>query len=480
VSSGYMVEHRRSGDRLDERWSADRPSDSITSRFNRWQVMTPTGERFRLSIEQAATLQTFPTAGYIIDAGKSGSRKEGRRREIDEPAPVVTTRADQLELRWPFERPATTIQGDPRCWPPGHKVNADDLRRGHTHYGDRAGTKAIRLSVEQAAMLQSFPPYLPILEPVRVGGVMFDGCAGPGGWDVAALRLGMGCVGVEHDDAACATRRAAGLATVQADVAKLDVSGLRADGIAFSPPCPGFSNAGKGLGRRDLPVIVELIPHVMAGRYIPVDEWNDWRSPLTLEPARWIAAMRPEWVVLEQVPAVLPVWEAYADALGERGYSVWAGKVFAEEYGVPQTRQRAVLIASRNKIVGRPPATHTRYRKGAPREALGLLPWVSMADALGWALDDQVGFPRRNDRDDGGEYRERVLRPASVPAFGLTEKARSWTRNGVMLAVGDAEALQTFPAGYPWQGTRTKQFEQVGNAVPPVMAEHVLREATVG
>jgi len=54
----------------------------------------------------------------------------------------------------------------------------------------------------------------------------------------------------------------------------------------------------------------------------------------------------------------------------------------------------------------------------------------------------------------------------------LTEKTRSWERDGDRRRLTPAEAglLQGFPASYPWTGSRTSQFRQVGDVVSPVVA----------
>lgn len=298
--------------------------------------------------------------------------------------------------------------------------------------------------------------------------------AGPGGWDLGARDLGLDPLGIEWDDDACATRRAAGLRTHQHDVATLDPALFRdVEGLIASPPCQSFSSAGKGGGRDDTPDLIVALARIAAGED-PRAEYRprmaDERSLLVVEPLRWALALRPRWIAMEQVPGVIDLWRHTAGHLERAGYSTWCGVLNAADFGVPQTRQRAILIASLDGRVTVPPPTHADARRGIP---MGYLPWVSMAEALGWGEGDLVGFPRRNDTPsnkpapgDQGEYRERDLRPATEPALNITEKARSWSRSydvrqtGHQIRQGDDPA-PTLTAGGLAGGVHVWRVEDV-------------------
>lgn len=498
--------------------------------------------------------------------------------------------------------------------------------------------------------------------------------AGPGGWDTGAQMIGLDdVVGIEWDAAACRTRAAAGHKTIRADIAAFATKPLagRVRGLIGSPECTTFSGAGKRGGIAAMKALESLIADMLAGkntraywrremaralrdsgwppprmarsRYCkackrPVHLTREQRAllirkavlsaSLVAEPARFIAAARPEWITLEQVPPVLPLWQAYAGGLRAMGYHVWTGILNSADYGVPQTRERAILIASRVRRVTRPAPTHYDPRKGM--QLFGT-PWMSMAEALGWGASErpvptvtaggtstggaepfghrdrdallreqaegrwvlhrevgagfheghrarELGEPaltitgggssagsgngaglrwmlhtNRGQAEDGsrqirdprsapapapaltgksgGQWEVKpetpdtswylrnnnnnnnaCTRPADEPAgtlfFGGRSNWAAWVRDrpattvqgdprvgrpgtkdwtsgenqfavdSVRISVREAAILQSFPPDYPWQGTQTKQFEQVGNAFPPLAAAHVLAMAT--
>lgn len=353
--------------------------------------------------------------------------------------------------------------------------------------------------------------------------------AGPGGACEGLRTLGLTPVGIEWDAAACATRAAAGHLTIRADLATYRPHHRpgTVEGYWSSPPCQTFSSAGKGDGRDQLD---DLAAVIHAERWTDADLF-DPRTRHVIDAARTAVELAPEWVAMEQVPAVLPLWRALAHVLERHGYSTWCGVLCAADYGVPQTRRRAILMASRVGAVSPPVPTHAE-RPGM----FGERPWVSMADALGWSgwVDRrQTGAPIVPTsrpaptvtgiagskgqwpvkRERSGDRSEETF-DASGPAQALTSKARSWeVRHGAMsnaavrtidqpaatvlaswdngdtklyppegdpirLTVRDALILQGFDPNYPVQGSRSKQFEQIGNAVPPPLAAHIVAALT--
>ena len=309
--------------------------------------------------------------------------------------------------------------------------------------------------------------------------MILDLFAGPGGWDYAAQQLGLTVRGVEYDPHACATREAVGLATDQADVATYPAP--TTDGLIASPPCQAFSLAGKGDGRRDVGRLHDFITAWgRDGWHDPGDDWADPRTPLVLQPLRFIEQSQPTWVALEQVPPVLELWEHIAAVLHDDGWHQWTGVLNAADYGVPQTRRRAFLLAHRDRHVTAPFPTHSEH----PEPTLfgdGLEPWVTMADALGWGtrLDltsEQVWVHERPSTTIVGSFDPEVVAAPGYRQAG--DPPRQDTPGSVRITLADALTLQSFPADYPVAGPKTAQFLQVGNAVPPLLARRVLEEVT--
>lgn len=388
------------------------------------------------------------------------------------------------------------------------------------------------------------------------GLVALDLFAGTG-WGVACRALGIEEHGVDNMPEVIATREANGMSTVFHDVWE----GL--DGRATvpahhiqiaSPPCQSFSMAGKGAGRQALVDVLRLIQEGVYRRPLELEHLTeqagfDDRTALVLAPLAYAVQHQPYYIAWEQVPAVLPVWEACAEVLRAEGYSVWTGMLHSEQYGVPQTRKRAILMASTIGDVAPPLPTHSKfYPRATERLDAGVLPWISMAQALGWGMTERPyptvatgsttagGGPdpaalggsgaRRNvyaERDagrwaargdaasdePGGILRLEPEDAAILQSYPVTavEGDASWvfrrpsptivgsfrpdvvaapgyrkpgdpprqkTPGSVLIDADQAAVLQSFPWAFEFKGNRSKQFLQIGNAVPPLMARAVL------
>lgn len=107
-----------------------------------------------------------------------------------------------------------------------------------------------------------------------------------------------------------------------------------------------------------------------------------------------------------------------------------------------------------------------RPTRGALRRHGGASIWWLTRPATTIAGDSRVHPPgHKLNQDD----RDRLGTAEAEARY----EGRAGT-NAVRVEESEAAALQSFPADYPWQGTRSKRFEQIGNAVPPLLAAHLL------
>ncbi|WP_037840812.1 DNA cytosine methyltransferase [Streptomyces sp. NRRL F-5126] len=337
--------------------------------------------------------------------------------------------------------------------------------------------------------------------------------AGPGGFDVAARNLGVPVVeGIEWDEDACATRRAAGLPTRRADVRGFGPEDYpEANVLVGGPPCQTFTVAGNGEGRAALDAVTKFADRYADVRIIEdfasigeeLKHLSDERTGLVLEPLRWaleaLLLGRPyQAVVLEQVPAVLPVWKVFARILSEKGYEVAEPAVLrTEEYGVPQTRRRAIMIArwagAGAALEGKPrlpEPTHRHFSRSDGRDAgePALRQWVTMGEVLDRRGPYEVVSNYGTGGDPKARGRRRYDQPsATVTGKGSRNKLEWGGRKLGEFDLPELGQLQTFPADYPWRrrngdnatapGTRSVIAQQIGNAVPPRFGMHVLAAA---
>jgi DNA (cytosine-5)-methyltransferase 1 len=239
------------------------------------------------------------------------------------------------------------------------------------------------------------------------------------------------------------------------------------DLFAGGVPCPPFSRAGRRLGRDDerdlfpkaLELIEECTPRAVMlenVRGIMSDEFADYRENVINAELRRMG-YKPQWKLLHAV-----------------------------DFGVPQLRPRAIMVALASDLhphfawpQGDPGAAltvgETLYREMASRGWPGARAWMERANSIAPTLVG--GSLKHGGPDLGPTQAKKQWRALGVDGMGIAEEAPGpeWNGEPPRLTVRMTALLQGFPKDWPFAGRKTNQYRQVGNAFPPPVAEAVGR-----
>lgn len=289
----------------------------------------------------------------------------------------------------------------------------------------------------------------------------------------------------------------ADLMTLQPEEVSKTIGTKSVDVIIGGPPCQGFSIAGK--------------------RII-----DDERNKLYKSFVRMVEYFKPKAFVMENVPNILTIGdgiirEAIVKDFTSLGYNVCYKVLLASNYGVPQNRRRAVFVGLLNgKRFNFPEANDSCTI--TTLQALSDLPEYTIVDGSPYPFAPQSEYQREMRKNSAylynheatthSEQTQKII--AMVPDGGnyknLPEELQStrkvhiaWTRlnsqrPSITIDTGhrhhfhykynriptvrESARIQSFPDDFIFMCSRTSQYKQVGNAVPPMMANAIAKSLT--
>lgn len=276
----------------------------------------------------------------------------------------------------------------------------------------------------------------------------------------------------------------------------------KVDVVMGGPPCQGFSQKGKRSGV------------------------NDERNFLFQQFVKVVEIVKPEFFVLENVPNILSSEKGYfkqeiINIFSKLGYAVKAKVLKAENFGVPQTRRRAVFLGRKNKLDFELPDSNGK--KITVSEAIDDLPPLKSGEGKDeqlYATAPKNSFQKEMRRSSkivrnhfATKHSKVALERLSMISINGSKKdlprhhrtksihSGTWSRlkpsgfartittrfdtpssgqftlpfQDRCITVREGARLQTFPDDFIFYGTKSSQMLQVGNSVPPMMAYEIAK-----
>ena len=306
--------------------------------------------------------------------------------------------------------------------------------------------------------------------------------SGAMGLDIGLMQAGIDIrIGQDVDASCIQTMQANGHRGIAGDIRqitseeilqKADMKAGEPFLICGGPPCQPFSTAGERLGI------------------------NDPRGSLFKEFVRMIDEIRPRFFVMENVKGIMSsilkdengentdkkVLDVVLEEFRRLNYKTVYGLVDAVNYGVPQFRERFVLIGSRDdENIFLPAPTHFRvHQNPAYRWVTRFLPMVPEGgngkDLPSDVLQEAMGGAYTSGGGKVGFYRRlSYAQPSPTVVTSPVQKATMMCHptKDRPLSVAEYARIQQFPDDWIFMGTTVDKYRQIGNAVPIGLARAI-------
>jgi len=228
-----------------------------------------------------------------------------------------------------------------------------------------------------------------------------------------------------------------------------------------SPPCQGFSTAGKRIV-------------------------SDGRNDLVNENIRLIEELEPKVFVIENVSGMIKgkmkgLFIQYMKKMKSLNYQVKCKLMNAKYYNVPQSRQRVIFIGVRNDLGIEPSYPEGNNKLITVKEAIGYLPLGKPGKHEPQVIEawykSKPGQSLRKASRYVGSFQSCRLNP-NKPSRTQIRAHLNWHYTiPRQLTIQETAILQGFPENYKFAGSISNNKERIGNSVPPLfmkaIAEHI-------
>lgn len=296
--------------------------------------------------------------------------------------------------------------------------------------------------------------------------------SGAGGLDLGFIKAGHEIIWANDNftDAVKTYVRNLGNHIINEDISKIDCADIPDHDILIGGfPCQGFSVANTNRAE------------------------HDERNKLYLEFLRVLAYKRPKFFMAENVKGILSlmkgrIFKLIITDFENAGYKVNFKILNAADFGVPQKRERVIILGVRDDVdfvLEHPYPTHSEH----PSSLNNKMHWVPIGEALKDIPEPEMQHNLANHTYSkfklkfNGYLGNRMVDPQK-PAPTVT--ARGDDKGGVVvlhhpnnhrrMTVRELAITQSFPIDYVFDGTNSSAYRQIGNAVPPLLAFAIAKQ----